>query len=261
MPYAFFLDIDGTLIDYTFVPAENRIAIEEARTAGHLVLLNTGRGYRFIPDRIWDNFEFDGIVCGSGAYASLGGEILQNATISPEDAMADAQMLISLNQPFIMEGKNKVVVWGTASRHDYWVQLKSPDELIGIHADVGLQKINLPGQVCEAAANYLRTRYFLLQHPAYGEASILGCDKGRGMNKVMEKLPRDFVSVAIGDSLNDLEMLSAAEISVAMGNGVDQVKALCTHETADVRDAGVAIAIRAIIAGEHKNGRLLQKLC
>lgn len=260
MPYAFFLDIDGTLIDYTFVPAENRIAIEEARAAGHLVLLNTGRGHRFIPDRVWDNFTFDGIVCGSGAYVSLHGKLLQDCTISPEDAMADAKQLMSLHQPFIFEGENKVLVWGTPSQHDYWLPLQSPDELAGIHADVKLQKINLPGQVCPEAANYLRQRYFLLQHPAYGEASILGCDKGRGMNKVMQNLPKEFVSVAMGDSLNDLEMLEAAQISVAMGNSIERVKALCTHETLDVRDAGVAVAIRAIVAGQHQTSRRLQKL-
>lgn len=258
MPYAFFLDIDGTLIDHTYVPVENRLAIEEARNAGHLVLLNTGRGYRFIPDRVWNNFQFDGVVCGSGAYASLGGKILQNRTVSPADAMEDAAYLLSMHQPFIFEGEKQVLVSESECRHDYWLPLASADELIGRYAEAGVQKINLPGQVPEEISTYLRKRYYLLQHPAYAEASILGCDKGRGMNEVMRHLPSDFISVAIGDSLNDLEMLSAAKISVAMGNSVDEVKALCTHETADVRDAGVAVAIRAILAGRHHNQKLLR---
>ncbi len=258
MPFAFFLDIDGTLIDYKFVPSENRIAIDEARRAGHLVFLNTGRSYRFIPNRVWDNFDFDGIVCGSGSYASLHGEILLHRTISPTEAMEDAKMLMELNQPFIFEGEHKVLVWGTPSQHDYWLPLHSLDELMGIHADTNLQKINIPGQASQPATEYLKTRYHLLQFPTYAEVSILGCDKGKGMHEVMRHLPDDFVSVAIGDSLNDREMLLAAQISVAMGNSNDDVKAFCTHETANVREAGVAVAMRAIINGKHLNTRYLQ---
>lgn len=260
MPYAFFLDIDGTLIDNTFVPNENRKAIEEARAAGHLVLLNTGRGYRFIPDRVWENFTFDGVVSGSGAFASLGDALLLNHFISPEDAAADAMYLMSQKQPFIFEGEKQVLVYGSERRHDYWLPLTAPEEMCGKYADARVQKINLPGIVPEEIAAYLQCRYFLLQHPAYAEASIHGCDKGRGMLAVMKHLPEGFVSVAIGDSLNDVEMLDTAEISVAMGNSVPKVKALCTHETANVRDAGVAVAIRAIIAGRHRDGRILQKL-
>ena len=258
MPYAFFLDIDGTLIDYKFVPAENRIAIDEARDAGHLVFLNTGRSYRFIPNRVWDHFEFDGIVCGSGSYASLGDKLLLHRTITPSEAAEDAKALMAMNQPFIFEGEHKVLVWGTPPQHDYWLPIESAEELTGIHADVNLQKINLPGQASPEAVNYLTKRYHLLQFPTYAEIAIIGCDKGKGMDVVMANLPEGFVSVAIGDSLNDREMLTAARISVAMGNSTDEVKALCTHETASVRDAGVAVAIRAILCGEHKRSRLLQ---
>ncbi len=259
MRYAFFLDIDGTLIDYTFVPKENQTAIEAARRSGHLVFLNTGRGYRFILDRVWDNFTFDGVVCGSGAYAAIGQRILQNEMLSAEEAAEIAAYLMDEEQPFILEGYRQVLVWGTECRHDYWLPLVFPAELLCQYAHAGVQKINLPGQAKKRVLQTLGERFTVLQHPGYAEVSLPHCDKGRALCRVTEVLPADYVSVAIGDSSNDLEMLEAAKISVAMGNSPDAVKALCTHETTSVRDGGVAIAIDAILAGRHLQARLLQK--
>ncbi len=259
MRYAFFLDIDGTLIDYTYVPEANKASIAAARSVGHLVFLNTGRGYRFIPDRVWDNFTFDGVVCGSGTYAAIGDTVLQNEMLTAKEAAEIAAYLIGEEQPFILEGYRQVLAWGTECRHDYWLPLIFPEELLCQYAHAGVQKINLPGQAKESVLHRLSERFTVLQHPGYAEISLPHCDKGRALRRVMEALPADYISVAIGDSANDLEMLETAEISVAMGNSPDTVKSLCTHETASVREDGVAIAMDAILAGRHLQGKLLQK--
>lgn len=49
--------------------------------------------------------------------------------------------------------------------------------------------------------------------------------------------------MAIGDNLNDKSMIERAGVSVAMGNAVDEIKALAKHITLKNTEDGVAHAI------------------
>ena len=55
-------------------------------------------------------------------------------------------------------------------------------------------------------------------------------------------------AAAIGDSENDLEMLNAVALPIAMGNASAAVKNLCLCETLTNAQDGVAAAIDRIIA-------------
>ena len=62
--------------------------------------------------------------------------------------------------------------------------------------------------------------------------------------------------VAIGDSENDLSMLQAVGLPVAMGNASDGVKSICALVTASNDDAGVSKALREIFAMELLSNRI-----
>ena len=55
-------------------------------------------------------------------------------------------------------------------------------------------------------------------------------------------LPEEII--AFGDAENDLEMVRFAGIGVAMGNGVEAVKAAANFVTADIDDDGIEKALR-----------------
>jgi hypothetical protein len=55
---------------------------------------------------------------------------------------------------------------------------------------------------------------------------------------------------AIGDQINDLAMIRAAGLGIAMGNAVDAVKAAADVTTAPNTEDGVAAAIDRLLAGE-----------
>lgn len=75
--------------------------------------------------------------------------------------------------------------------------------------------------------------------------------KGNALRTLATSLniPMDEVMV-FGDSDNDLSMLEAAGVSVAMGNANDRVKAASRFQTLTNDEQGVAAAIRAIVFGE-----------
>jgi len=58
-----------------------------------------------------------------------------------------------------------------------------------------------------------------------------------------------FCSVAMGDSVNDIEMLRAADVSVAMGNASEGVKQICIKQTIAADDSGVGKAIMQLLHG------------
>jgi hydroxymethylpyrimidine pyrophosphatase-like HAD family hydrolase len=55
--------------------------------------------------------------------------------------------------------------------------------------------------------------------------------------------------LAIGDGMNDLEMLSNCGYAVAMSNAVTAVKAVADYITADNDSHGVALALEALVLG------------
>ena len=56
-------------------------------------------------------------------------------------------------------------------------------------------------------------------------------------------------TVAIGDGLNDLEMVERSGVGIAMGNADPRVASVAKRRTGSNRDDGVAQAIAAIIDG------------
>ncbi len=75
-----------------------------------------------------------------------------------------------------------------------------------------------------------------------------GVSKGDGLRRLARLLGIDLSEVmAVGDNLNDLEMLDAAGLGVAMGNAVPEARTRADYVTASVDDEGVARAIERFI--------------
>lgn len=73
-------------------------------------------------------------------------------------------------------------------------------------------------------------------------------DKGSALTRLCRRYGTEpSRCIAIGDSENDLEMLRAVGMPVAMGNACPAVKALARYVTADNNHGGVAQAIRTLL--------------
>lgn len=66
MQYAVFLNLDGTLMIDGKISEINRKAIVKSRENGHLIFINTGRSYSFMPDAVFETVDFDGYVSWLG---------------------------------------------------------------------------------------------------------------------------------------------------------------------------------------------------
>ena len=80
------------------------------------------------------------------------------------------------------------------------------------------------------------------------ELNAPGISKGRGLMALAERLGLALDEVmAVGDSGNDLTMLEAAGLGVAMGNATEEIKQAADVITADNNHDGVAEAIEKYV--------------
>ena len=80
-----------------------------------------------------------------------------------------------------------------------------------------------------------------------GEISLSGITKSYGMQKMLDFLHVDRKdTIAFGDGYNDLEMLQFVENGVAMGNAVDDLKAVADYVTDSVDQDGIYKAMKEL---------------
>ena len=89
--------------------------------------------------------------------------------------------------------------------------------------------------------------------PAYPGVDFInvvapGVSKGKALEVLASHLGVDRSEViAVGDGINDISLLAAAGMAVAMGNAPDEVKAVADYITFDVAQSGLAAAINKFL--------------
>ncbi len=245
--YAFFLDIDGTLVGKGGIHPDNICAIKRAQKAGHFVFLNTGRGYASIAPEILNCAPFDGVVCGLGADIRVHGTQIFAKRMELSLLQKLTRVFLSLSDATgVFEGEDAMYSIG---KTEGWVfcPLTTADDFTTKYKNAHISKFTCLPVDLSVFTPFL-DELVLYDQKFYMELAQKGCSKAKGMH-----LAADFLGVphchcvAIGDSVNDMEMLQAAGIAVVMGNGSEQMKKIATFVTDTVDRAGVAQAIERII--------------
>lgn len=74
----------------------------------------------------------------------------------------------------------------------------------------------------------------------YMELNLLGVDKGQGLKDLVKLLGISIEeTIAVGDNYNDQSMLEVAGLSVAAGNAIEEIKAICDYTTIANNNEGV----------------------
>lgn len=246
---AVFIDIDGTLMGHSAEAlAENLGVIQKLRSLGHKFFICTGRANSYIPKILDTEKNFDGMITGAGAYVSIGRKVISKKLMSYDTVEKVCRFFADNKVRGVLEGeKNMYFFEETCFNEEDWIKLDSDNTPKLINKDTPILKFTVDGMFPEGFEDLLGTDYTFLQHPDYGEVIRKGYSKSEGVRTALEALgiPKT-QSVAIGDSLNDLDMLEYAQIGVAMGNGTDEIKHRADFVTDSADNAGVAKALRKI---------------
>ncbi len=264
---AVFLDVDGTLVGWDGrIPASTVEAVRGARAAGHAVFVCTGRSRAELwPDLL--DIGFDGVIGASGAFVAVGGQVVVHRAI-PEDDLAFALAWFDRHDTGVVLQADDAILAPVAIRDRMRASLpdlgQTPEEFArgsfgfidrvltdGDRSGVLVTKLVYLGcpLPVDAVQEALAGRFDVVASsveafgPGCGEVTVAGLDKAAGMVAALTHLGLDRAdSIAIGDSWNDVELLRAAGVGIAMGNAPDAVKAIADEVTGRVDEDGLHAA-------------------
>ncbi len=272
------VDLDGTLLGAESVlPPQNRDALHRAHEAGLKIVVCTGRAFtetRPVLDQI--GLDLDATVTVFGALVSDArtGRTLERTAMNQETARAATAWFGALGYPVLWltdpdeAGTDGFMVSGPR-RHpavDVWLERSHckvacvdalPDNAA---APVRLSVID-EGDILVSVSARLRQefdgrlKHNVLHAPPYKlsliEAFAPAVNKWYGIEKLCRRWRIDPArTVAVGDDVNDLEMIQRAGLGVAMGNAKPEVKAVARKVTAPNEEGGVAVLIEDLLNGQ-----------
>ena len=269
------LDLDGTLLDSQKRLSDgNRAALEEAAAKGVLIVPTTGRFFGMMPQSIRDLpfVRYAITINGAQVYDRETGTAIVREEI-PLDMALDIMRLLDgydviydcyrSNWGWMTESlQNKAEDYATDAHYVKMVrefrnpvpELKAYLESTASEGDV--QKVmlfarNTPGSeaVTKAITEAVRERFPQIKATSSTwnnlELNIATAHKGNSLRRFAEHLGYALDNcMALGDGTNDLSMIEAAGLGVAMSNAHPLVIAAADHVTASNDEDGVAKAIR-----------------
>jgi hypothetical protein len=278
------LDLDGTLLDSRGrVPPANVDALRRARRAGLFTVLCTGRGLKE-SRRVLDELRHDQpTILANGALIAdpETGTTLHRAAMEPHVALkvvehlcrGDDAVLVLLD-PAEVEHDYLIIREHRLTANSRWwfdhvgATYRSVDRACeqDLHHAVRVGIVGPASHMPPVAASLVErfSPGLFVQHFTAVDNSESGGEQihvlevfSAGVSKwsALQWLGEAHnigpgQIAAIGDQINDVDMLREAGCGIAMGNAVPEAAAAARHQTAGNDDSGVAVAIDRLLAGD-----------
>lgn len=251
---ALFFDVDGTLVSFNthHIPQSTCDALAQARAKGVKLFISTGR-----PRQLLNNVPeveplMHGYVLATGALCTYGNEVVRKTVIPAREAEAIVEFCNRLNRPAVVVGTKDLQI------------INRNEEINSVFYDmlkVTYNKFDVPLNEVLAQGILQITPFLTADEERELLSTLTGCasarwypsfcditskqaDKAEGIRSVARRLGIDMQeTMAFGDGGNDISMLQAAGVGVAMGNALDEVKAKADYVTTDVDHDGIKTAL------------------
>ncbi|CAM4438538.1 hypothetical protein FHS16_001574 [Paenibacillus endophyticus] len=248
-----FFDIDGTLVDHEKkIPPSTKDAIEQLQSAGHELVIATGRG-PFMLKSVSEELKIESYVSFNGSYAVYNGEVVYSHPIDPARIVELTKLSLENNHPLVYmtpEGmRSSTHQTAYPYEADEGLRKRLPPLEPDYHIDKSIYQCLLyckeedEGCYKEGFAEL----GFIRWHRFGSDVLPPGGSKAIGIQALVEKSGFKSEDIyAFGDGINDLEMLQHVHHSVAMGNAPDEVKQAARYVTKDVTEDGIMYGLRML---------------
>ncbi len=252
-----FFDIDDTLYSPKLgVTDKTKQAIKKLRENGHLAFICTGRSKAMIFPFILD-VGFDGIIAGAGTYAEYDGKVLMRHDMDEEVVARDVRKLRECGFKTVPEGHDflyyeNMETWDDTYKAVYGLFMENIGEAMReIPADergmcaAKISSVFTKESQYEKAQKVFEGDYTVVNHGnLLLELIPKGFSKAEGIKKIIELLniPHEN-TYAIGDSMNDYEMIEFVKHGIAMGNSDERIVKIADFMTETIENEGVYKAL------------------
>ena len=252
-PKAIFFDLDGTLLSKGKLTDSAKEALHYAKEKGVLLFVATGRHRNEIEKMPWfPGLPFDGFVTMNGAYCYVGEEAVFKKTIHKDAVRMVAEYAVS----------HRLYCMFCEAVHSY-ANMSNPaieaaqlsygltvplirDPMSALDAEI-YQMVFVGSSLYEYIRELPHCNITSWADSCY-DVVAAGVNKWVGILPMLDRFGLTPGEVAaVGDGPNDIEMLTGAGYSVAMGNAPDNVKASAGFVTGHIDDGGVLEAVRYLL--------------
>lgn len=262
------VDIDGTLVNrYGTISDMDREALSRAREAGLQLALSTGRGLQatmgLINELALDSYHisFDGALISHLASSEeiyvnpIGEELIKGMIDAAHRCGVDLE-LFTVTHYFVERE-----TWSTSTHRDFFGVNPTLVNFLDIWEGERILKGGVvptsPEEASRVASfcHQLDRRLYQsrARTPAYPDIQFInilapGVSKGKALERLAAhlKVPLGEV-IAVGDGTNDVSLLKASGLSIAMSNAADEAKAVADYVTLDVDHSGLAAALEKFL--------------
>ena len=247
-----FLDVDGTLISFENhqIPRSAIDALTKAHANGIKLIIATGRVWTDLKDL--ESIPYDAIISLNGAQCMLrNGKEISAKPIPWDDYVRVRDFARKNDFPIALEVEKGILVdkiddtvvsLSHLTAHPIPPVVDTDKEFVEsrccqlcIYCGEQLEK-----QLMEGLPGLTVSRW----NQYFADINVPGVDKATGMKEFIDYYGFDMEqTMAFGDGGNDIPMLRAAGIGVAMGTASDSIKARADYVTGSVDEDGIASAL------------------
>ena len=256
-----FFDIDGTLAwqdpklaqelpegERDLSPYPNETVAQAIRTFvanGNKAFICTGRTLSCIHPKLLE-LPWAGVVCLAGGYAELEGRVVRNAAISPGMLQRLAPYLEQSGEVIRFEGIDRVVRMSADAPEVYGYARTVGDAVTQLE-HYNAYKILMSTPLANRIAQDEELGPLLCLNELELEVTEISpreCTKRAGIKAVLDALGPDHGTVyGIGDASNDIALMEAVDVGIAMGNAPDFLKEKADYVTDSFDHDGVVTAL------------------
>lgn len=256
-----FFDIDGTLAwqdpklaqelpegERDLSPYPNETVAQAIRTFvanGNKAFICTGRTLSCIHPKLLE-LPWAGVVCLAGGYAELEGRVVRNAAISPGMLQRLAPYLEQSGEVIRFEGIDRVVRMSADAPETYGYARTVGDAVTQLE-HYNAYKILMSTPLANRIAQDEELGPLLCLNELELEVTEISpreCTKRAGIKAVLDALGPDHGTVyGIGDASNDIALMEAVDVGIAMGNAPNFLKEKADYVTDSFDHDGVVTAL------------------